>query len=176
MDSRTAWLQARHPFQAAKQEFSQFVPRFQQPSHGKSRMSKPSASSNVALKGIAGHKSMVAVCFTCKECKKSFDSRAGLQRHLYNFHQANETMPYHCSHCSKGFLHKSSYQRHLKQHEGIYNFSCQVCQKGFYNKSDLQGHLVSHGGQMDFTCHLCFKKFAYKQGLHQHIKATHPDV
>ena len=123
--------------------------------------------------GVSG--SLVSVSYTCKECQKSFDGQASLQRHLYNCHQASDMMPYQCEQCKKGFLHKSSYIRHLKQHEGIFNFTCQVCGKGFYNKSDLKGHLVSHGGHQEFTCVYCGRKFAYKQGLHQHIKAAHQD-
>ena len=143
-----------------KEEFSQMR-------HAKPKVSHKSFSFKT------GGDPLVSVSYTCKECRKSFDSQSGLQRHLYNFHHASETMPYHCERCEKGFLHKSSYMRHMKQHEGIFNFTCQVCGKGFYNKSDLKGHLVSHGGDQEYTCSYCGKQFAYRQGLHQHIKAAH---
>ena len=128
-------------------------------------------SDNSPLKLVPGVSvSLVSVSYTCKECQKSFDGQASLQRHLYNCHHALDMMPYQCEQCKKGFLHKSSYMRHLKQHEGIFNFTCQVCGKGFYNKSDLKGHLVSHGEHQEFTCVYCGRQFAYKQGLHSTSK------
>lgn len=108
--------------------------------------------------------------FECDHCKKIFDKKSRLQRHVY-IH--SNVKPHKCKHCKKQFRHPLKRQVHIvKKHvlsAQIEMFICDLCNKPFLLKENLSLHLSNHTKGVGFyKCAFCDKKFSNHYYLTEH--------
>lgn len=117
--------------------------------------------------------------FTCSFCKKSYNWRYQLQRHLA-VHSVDK--PFTCSTCEKSFALKSYLRAHQqKTHSEERPFSCKICGKTFSLRAYLNHHQRSRhqdkkAGLRLFPCPLCKEKLPHKTALIKHHRRAHLGV
>lgn len=142
--------------------------------------------------------------FPCTECAESYDTAAGLERHMNTFHRPKQ---FACDQCGKKYADKGGLDRHVrKEHLGVeqpkytrngpfttkpedahlekpadkYLCKFEDCTRQF-SKKDLhkaRNHVVSvHLGHGKFQCPVdgCDRAYADPTGLDAHMKAVHEE-
>ena len=105
--------------------------------------------------------------FECDECKKSFATYYGLNRH--KLVHSNEK-PFSCSYCKKTFRLHQHLKIHTRNHTGQDLFECQYCHKKFNVNSNLNNHIRIHTGEKPFKCEKCDKSFTFRAQLNFHAR------
>ncbi|XP_069587053.1 zinc finger protein 236 isoform X2 [Ranitomeya imitator] len=127
--------------------------------------------------------------YSCKSCKKTFDSAPQLKDHLkthfkirvtssrsYNRNIDRSGFSYSCPHCGKTFQKPSQLTRHIRIHTGERPFKCNLCGKAFNQKGALATHMVKHTGEKPHACSFCPAAFSQKGNLQSHIQRVHSEV
>ena len=76
----------------------------------------------------------------CYICKKIFNGRSNLNRHLETVHNDN-CEKYECQTCGKMFKTKFNLKRHMETHIQII---CEICLKHFKSKDGLKAHRIAN--------------------------------
>ena len=108
----------------------------------------------------------------CKKCKKRFDLRKNLEKHMLDEHGE---LNLKCDICNKSFLHNSTLTIHRRIHTGEKPFECDICGKRFSQKNNMISHKRTHTGEKSYKCNICHAKFKTSRVLNQH-KLIHSDV
>ncbi|XP_077126187.1 zinc finger protein 236 isoform X3 [Ranitomeya variabilis] len=127
--------------------------------------------------------------YSCKSCKKTFDSAPQLKDHLkthfkirvtsnrsYNRNIDRSGFSYSCPHCGKTFQKPSQLTRHIRIHTGERPYKCNLCGKAFNQKGALATHMVKHTGEKPHACSFCPAAFSQKGNLQSHIQRVHSEV
>ncbi|CAG0886011.1 unnamed protein product [Cyprideis torosa] len=109
--------------------------------------------------------------FDCAVCKRQFNRRDHLSRHLQG-HLAKKS--YVCNVCSKHFADGSSLRRHELLHSGIRPFQCNQCSKTFVESGALKVHQRTHSKEKPFSCEVCNRAFTHSSNLNKHRKTHTP--
>ena len=136
--------------------------------------------------------------FVCDLCKKSFDQRRYVTRHIRKIHKATrgqhqcpicerymmqksdlkrhlathtDTKEHMCPVCSKTFTRKDSMLVHKRQHSNDYTFKCDLCGRGFHSRVSLESHTRIHTGDRPFSCPTCASTFRQKGDLTRHLQS-----
>ena len=134
----------------------------------------PPSGQQVFKSDVSAEEPMVELSFVCVTCHKHFDSKTGLQRHIFLVHKKNTVKAHQCDQCDKSYTSVYNLRRHQKEdHLGIYRHVCVICAKGFTNLSEYKGHLVKHGATKEFNCNLCGRSFSFKRHLKFHLAKVH---
>ncbi|KAM9838642.1 uncharacterized protein ACBR49_017336 [Aulostomus maculatus] len=110
-----------------------------------------------------------AKTFTCCHCRKSFDHRETLNRHMI-CHTCEK--PYCCSVCERRFRWRGDFMAHARSHTGEKPFMCSACGKRFIKHGTLARHMRIHTGERPHVCSYCFRGFHRKEDLDKHVR-TH---
>ena len=117
---------------------------------------------------------LVSLTYKCAACHKMFETKGGLQKHIFLSHKKDAVKAYQCDQCDKSYTVSCNLRRHQKEdHLGIYKHVCMMCKKGFTNLGEYKGHLVKHGATKEFKCSMCEKSFTYKRQLKIHLGKVH---
>ena len=117
---------------------------------------------------------LVSLAYKCAACRKTFNSKAGLQKHIFLAHKKGAVKAYQCDKCNKSYTAPCNLRRHQKEdHLGIYKHVCVICKKGFTNLAEYKGHIVKHGATQEFKCSTCAKSFSFKRQLKIHLGKVH---
>lgn len=116
--------------------------------------------------------------FFCKLCKKGFESKIYLEKHIC--YRSREE-PYICHICSEEFRWKYALYKHYvchaeKKPSPIKSQSssckeilvCPFCKKRFASKTKLSKHIRHCSTEKPYTCHICHKGFWGKPALYKH--------
>ncbi|KAK1900545.1 Zinc finger protein 227 [Dissostichus eleginoides] len=105
--------------------------------------------------------------FSCKTCRKGFDSAGSLRRH----EQIHTGQRQHtCPTCGKSFFYKATYDYHQRIHTGERPFGCDVCGKRFIIPQALKSHKLQHSGEKPHKCEQCDKAFRIYTNLLRHMR------
>ncbi|XP_038161232.1 zinc finger protein 729 [Cyprinodon tularosa] len=109
--------------------------------------------------------------FVCELCRKSFNRRFHLMKHM-NTHK--EQRPFACNQCARKFRNAENLGHHLLRHEEkkYTTYKCQHCEKTFKTKMNLKTHQLVHTDRRPFSCSTCGKGFKTKHNLQAH-QAVH---
>ncbi|OED38004.1 hypothetical protein AB834_01170 [PVC group bacterium (ex Bugula neritina AB1)] len=111
----------------------------------------------------------------CYICRKQFNKRSFLDRHLNTVH--SDAKPFSCETCSQQFNNKTNLNRHCKEvHSNVRGFSCNLCGAKFARKYQVNLHLTVHSVEKNFDCNRCDKKFTTRSNLKRHFKKAHSDA
>ncbi|XP_065365665.1 zinc finger protein Xfin-like [Calliphora vicina] len=136
----------------------------------------------------------------CKYCKRDFNSKGGLGRHIRKSHINNNqfSYPFKCRQCQRAFLSKSALNHHTKFHYKNFQFKCplcpitkpgeaafvahvmlhetdsccpcQVCGEIFTSNKERMAHWKTHVEEKPHACLICYRRFAQKFVLKRHLK------
>ena len=76
--------------------------------------------------------------FQCKACKKSYDRKDTLAKHVRRTHTQKR---YNCEHCEKVFRDRFVFKRHQQSTHVKIQYRCERCTKVFSRKDRLSYHL-----------------------------------
>lgn len=111
----------------------------------------------------------------CSYCSKEFSQTANLKRHITLKHTENSSIDEHsCSICEKKFKYASSLFKHIKIHTGKNLLYCPSCPKFFLENTTLKTHLRTHTGDRPFVCSHCSKTFSNSSNFNKHLR-SHSD-
>ena len=80
----------------------------------------------------------------CVYCKKNFNTKFNLNRHLETVHLQNSDVIFECKTCKKIFRRKDKLQKHEKIHLIVeLKRICEVCKKEFQSDDGLEAHKIS---------------------------------
>ncbi|KAF1393564.1 hypothetical protein PFLUV_G00017350 [Perca fluviatilis] len=105
--------------------------------------------------------------FSCKTCRKSFDSASVLRRH--ELIHAGQTQ-YNCDACGRSFFYKVTFDYHRRIHSGERPFGCDVCGKRFIIHQALKSHQLQHTGEKPHKCEHCGKAFRLYANYLRHLR------
>ncbi|GAB6018717.1 hypothetical protein CHUAL_000393 [Chamberlinius hualienensis] len=109
------------------------------------------------------------VQFECPLCKKKFNRKAHLGRHLRTHNPAKQ---YKCSKCDYRGTEKSDVTKHSLIHEEP-KHSCEVCGHSFRHLRNKEIHMKRHTGQKDYKCGVCdFYSYTFTD-IRKHIDRKH---
>ena len=108
--------------------------------------------------------------YSCQNCKKTFTSQKGLNKHKRAKH--DESNRYKCEICLKGFGDNYQLAVHSRVHTKEKPFVCPTCGRGCSTKGNLQTHQATHSKERNHKCTVCTeaKFFKTKAGLGKHMK------
>ena len=112
----------------------------------------------------------------CNECDFTTTTRAGLEKHMINQHNAKSTrVPLKCEHCSKVYFLPSLLSYHMRQHNGLRPHQCLICKKAFSFPVGLRRHQKIHNlvKEKPFSCAQCDSKFGNGTHLKRHVEGKH---
>ena len=101
----------------------------------------------------------------CNTCKKSFDRKERLEKHL-----ANGCYPTTCKICHRKFADVRARKTHEKSHTFKSKRECGTCGKGFHLIKHLKNHM-RNGKRKD--CDICSKPFCHEVELERHKRTEH---
>lgn len=105
--------------------------------------------------------------FVCPICKKGFNIKNGLDRHMVRVH-SDESKKYCCQYCSHRFHELSNLKQHIRIHTGEKPFKCDMCGKGFNQSSSAKNHMRIHTNEKPYKCELCDKEFGSQSSYRLH--------
>ncbi len=112
----------------------------------------------------------------CHLCKKSFQIKTRLVRHLKNVH-FDGSRDFLCTICGKSFKERGSQLKHERNvHTTVNNFLCPQpgCNKAFKAKDNLTGHLkITHRLGVGLPCQDCGRVFTTRRILNKHREKKH---
>ncbi|CAG4962194.1 unnamed protein product [Colias eurytheme] len=120
--------------------------------------------------------------FSCSLCKRIFQRKVSLRKHMYYSHKLRRVT---CDYCHKNYVNADSLRVHLlKKHakqasNGVPQTKghiCPQCGKGFYSAASLRIHIETHSNTKNYYCVECNKKFKTEMSLKQHLNKTSPHV
>ncbi|CAH0584098.1 unnamed protein product [Chrysodeixis includens] len=109
--------------------------------------------------------------FECDYCKRSFNKKCSLRRHMY---MHLDIKPFPCPRCPVAFRSRYNMQVHVERYHGAENHDpdllvCNYCEAPFLVKANLETHLQTHmTSENTFKCIYCGKVFAHHTRLIQH--------
>nr|XP_034837817.1 zinc finger protein 135-like [Maniola hyperantus] len=135
--------------------------------------------------------------YICDFCKKKFDQRRPLVRHIHShtlparftceicpykckyksnlvLHMRTHTSkkPYSCELCEYKCKHNSLFVNHMRTHTGEKPYSCKLCEYKCTHNSYLVRHMRTHTGEKPYSCELCEFKCRQSENLMRHMR-TH---
>ncbi|XP_041470142.1 zinc finger protein 570-like [Lytechinus variegatus] len=114
--------------------------------------------------------------FLCSVCKKVFNEKDGLCKHLKFIRRVEK--PHECTICSRNFKFRCELKRHLRDHKGEMRHAFSSGDKriwDMYKLNDLMA--VRMSGKKRFTkekqfqCSFCSKTFTGNSSLNRHVKS-----
>lgn len=116
----------------------------------------------------------------CEICDETFQSPAGLQKHLNRGHNRFQKGYPECDICGRIFTRKQNINSHMitvHLQGGFPHIECPHCQKQFTTERNLKRHVNQiHNPYVQLpTCAYCFKTFKGKHSLLDHIQANHSE-
>ncbi|KAI2656245.1 Zinc finger protein 568 [Labeo rohita] len=127
---------------------------------------KVSSSLSVSKRGVRASRRKKGKPFSCKQCRRKFDSVVLLRAHKV-VHVAAEK-PFSCSQCGRRFGSKGSLDVHYQLHTDKSPYVCSQCGKTFTEHNQLKGHQRIHNEDKTFTCQDCGKSFNQAYCLRKH--------
>ena len=109
--------------------------------------------------------------YECSLCKKKFNYKNGLIRHVRLTHVGEK--PYQCNICNRRFGYKHILMEHQNLHFGNRPYACNLCDKKFAARSNLIQHRTVH--KKPYNCSMCNKRFDKEEQLKKHLFA-HPQA
>lgn len=114
--------------------------------------------------------------FECNECKKVFNSKLYLSKHIKFTHVVAEI---NCPICSKVCKNKSKLDYHMRAHDPKRRYFCNdiKCNKSFMQPHHLRNHIRTHKKDESplSLCPMCGKGFRLECNFKRHLK-QHTDV
>ncbi|RCH92982.1 hypothetical protein CU097_009251 [Rhizopus azygosporus] len=127
--------------------------------------------------------------YSCKDCKKCFDSPSTLRTHQRTVHDTSEPLParsktgqdkpYVCTYadCGKSFSQYGNLKTHARKHTGERPYQCSYegCDKAFTQLGNLRTHEIIHWPVKPFMCTYpnCGKGFTQRGNLKTHQIKVH---
>ena len=106
--------------------------------------------------------------FICCECKKTFNRKQNLERHMKFFHESSNDEKIKCSDCSMTFQNRFNLERHVKSklcESGKSKYSCILCKTECCSKNSLRDHVKKHHL---LKCEICGLSFSRNSALLTH--------
>ncbi|XP_072947214.1 uncharacterized protein [Epargyreus clarus] len=108
--------------------------------------------------------------FQCDYCKKVFNIKSSLRRHI---HAHLDFQLYGCNRCPRKFETKANLLIHSKKmHPNTReHYMCSLCRKAFLSEKNMLLHMASHDTkENEFKCIYCDEEFHQQALLNQHEK------
>lgn len=130
---------------------------------------------------VSAHSKKDDVIYKCELCKSSFDTKALLNKHLFEYHftgpyaikdyrkQLSLAEEQKCHMCKDARDNSGKCSLHAM--EEAKEFICSHCGKKFSKSHYLKAHEKQHQ-EAKFSCDICCKRFTYKCNLKAH-RSTH---
>jgi len=135
------------------------------------------------------HSIMPKKSYECKECKRSFVNKHGLDYHNTSKHGLGYYgFRYCCKVCNKLFTTMHSLNRHSQKIHKINTnfkkeisdpndknrFKCEKCNNSYVYKAGLALHIKSkHSESPNYVCKICNKVYSYNVSLTNHVNFVH---
>ncbi|XP_046751106.1 zinc finger protein 267-like [Diprion similis] len=107
------------------------------------------------------YKAQIKENLTCQICKKPFQYKSLLTRHVKTHNASNR---HKCDTCGKKFKLKQYLQQHLRSHESKIH-SCDKCDRTYKSKSTLRRHIETHSLESLNKCLIKQTKFTQDSQL-----------
>jgi len=132
---------------------------------------------------IQMHSLTATKSYVCKDCKRSYVNKYGLDQHNRSKHGLG--IRYHCELCKKSFttiqrLDKHSKIRHnikkirISKSKDRIRVNCNKCNNTYSSRSSLRLHVKSkHSESPNYVCWICKKVYSYNVSLINHVNFAH---
>ncbi len=106
--------------------------------------------------------------FYCQECRRYFNRKYDLDRHMNTIHCDKV---YNCNICNKNFRQLYCLKRHVNTIHENKKFKCDKCDKEFKRTDTLKRHRKNIHNPVYITCDYCHKKILEREYYERHLKS-----